>query len=122
VSNYNLRLTLASCVSELTSFSSIIAIDLLDKGFEPVHLELFEKNPDLPDIEFKIVITPGLVDSKGKPTELNVTCFERQWEHEEPFYNPMGTMAIARGNMAITQLYKCALHLAGDFIKFYRKG
>ena len=116
------RLTLSSCVSQLTDFyQTDIMEKFLDYGIQPLGINLC--TPDGEILPYRIEIDPlGLSPNSFNMQGLLYRVMLLTEYEGEPFQSIMFTGSIEKGNMMTKGLYKCALHCAGDYIKFNEKG
>lgn len=116
------RLTLSSCVSQLTDFYSTDMIDLfLDNGMLPVEIKLCDSNGEL----YPYVIGLDPLGQKANSFQIDGLVFKVMKNiavNSDPYYEILFTGSIEKGSMVTKNLYKCALHVCGDFIKFNEKG
>lgn len=116
------RLTLSSCVSQLTDFyTTNIMQTLLDNGHQEMHIKLV--TPDGEVIPYKIVLEPIKNNDYHFQVDGLVACVC----YEEIIagyssWKPQFHARVTRNAMSTSNLYKCALHVCGDFIKFNEKG
>jgi hypothetical protein len=113
------RLTLSSCVSQLTTFyTTEIAQVLVDNGLATIRINLVDENGELMPqfIELSPDTNGNAMDGRKKLSASVRIAANTQ-------YRPNGlylfTVAIAVGSISWSAAYKCALHVCGDFLKFY---
>jgi hypothetical protein len=116
------RLTLKSCVSQLTDFYTTNIQELFtDNGIEEISLTLCE--PDGEVLPYRIYLNPDGASYQGhKFTSLSVIVYKITYLETVSTEQPIATFCFGKGKMKVSTIYKCALHCAGDLIKFSEKG
>jgi hypothetical protein len=116
------RLTLSSCVSQLTNFyDTDISPLLLEEGFQEIDITLCDLSGEV--YPFKIKLLPRL-DTQTRALKSLIACV-RLVEDEigldcEP--ETIFMSDVTKKGMRIREVYQCAMHVCGDYIKFYTRG
>lgn len=116
------RLTLSSCVSQLTSFYDAVLVDALVENLgQVIHIRLVDMDGQL--LPFTIVLSPEGFSRRAKNLiGLNVKVKKEERYDGELGWSTPFHLNLQKDHMTTRDLYKCALHICGDFIKFSEKG
>jgi hypothetical protein len=109
-------------VSQLTDFyQTDIMEKFLDYGIQRLVIKLCTTEGEV--LPYRIELDPeGLSHNSFSVQVLRFMVLYDTSNELEPSYSIMFTGSIEKGNMLTKGLYKCALHCAGDYIKFNEKG
>jgi hypothetical protein len=116
------RLTLSSCVSQLTDFyTTNIQEVFTDEGIAELTIHMVDDNGEI--LPYMVVLTPiGAPSGSYKFTSLECILYRKTWFDGKPVLQALFTCSIGKGKMRVSTCYKCALHVCGDVIKFNEKG
>jgi len=116
------RLTLSSCVSQLTDFyTTDIQEELLEYGFQETRIKMCDKSGEV--IPYIITLEPLVtVEDNRRIHYLDVNVFYAPNGETGAGLHRILQARIEFEGRTIRSTYQCALHLAGDTIKFNEKG
>lgn len=116
------RLTLKSCVSQLTELYNTTLRDIIiEQGREIMAIHLCDEQGER--LPYYIFLHPSTDYNKGESTfELRVSVYFITNEESYPQGKQIFVARINKEAMSTKAIYQCALHIAGDFIKFNEKG
>lgn len=116
------RLTLSSCVSQLTDFFvTDIMPTIVEIGYQRLIIRLCDGSGEL--YPYIIDLTPALADGTYYGLEsIQAFVLVADGNDTDRPFNIRASFTFERSSMSVSGLYKCALHVCGDFIKFNEKG
>lgn len=116
------RLTLSNCVSQLTDFYQTTILEtIIEHGMQAITIMLCLPGGELLPYSIELIPT-GLRTEYFQPNCLFVHVYNELLDNPDPKANRVFSLCITKQSMTVANLFKCALHCAGDFIKFNEKG
>lgn len=119
----SIRLTVKEAVSQLTNFyKEILAQQFVDRTIQTVILNLSIDTGSAILNDFSLLLEPKFEDKVLEG--LKVQLFQNSYtdDHEPERVITVYSANLGLYSMTVSQLYKCALHLSGDYIKFMLTG
>lgn len=116
------RLTLSSCVSQLTDFYTSNMLEaIIEHGMDEITVYLCDN--DGVQLPYKLHLKPeGSRLEFFEVTHLQAFVLIAEQVVGDIYWQPAYHTRIAKNAMKTSNLFKCALHVCGDYIKFNEKG
>lgn len=117
------RLTVKEAVSQLTNFyKETLAQQFVDRNTQTVIINLSIDTGLAVLNDYSLILEPRFEDKVLEG--LRVQLFQNSYtdDHEPERVITLYSANLGIYSMTVSQLYKCALHLSGDYIKFMLTG